>query len=144
MEKPKRILISRIDKIGDVVLSTPVIENVRKAYPDAYIAFMCRPITKDIVNGNPYLDEVIVYDKDGRHKNFLKTFPGVGVCYPLKANFMPATIESAVSLFQPISLAVILALVIALISVLYFVMFRRKYSTAFFLHPSLQENCSIS
>jgi lipopolysaccharide heptosyltransferase II len=30
---------------------------------------MCRPYTKDILEGNPYLDEVIIYDKDGKHKS---------------------------------------------------------------------------
>ena len=34
----KGILIVRTDRIGDVVLSTPVIKAMREAYPDAYIA----------------------------------------------------------------------------------------------------------
>lgn len=66
---PKRILIVRTDRIGDVILSTPAIKNLRNFYPHAHIAFMCRPYTKDIVEGNPYLDEVIVFDKDGKHKS---------------------------------------------------------------------------
>jgi heptosyltransferase-2 len=74
MDKPRRILISRIDRLGDVVLSTPIIANLRAAFPDAYIAFMCRPQVKDIVVGNPNLDEVILYDRDGKHKNFFQTF----------------------------------------------------------------------
>jgi len=68
-----KILLTRTDRIGDVVLSTPAIKAVRDKYPDAYIAFMVRPYAKDIVEGNPHLDEVIIYDKYGKHKNFLKT-----------------------------------------------------------------------
>jgi len=68
------ILLTRTDRIGDVVLSTPAIKVVRDKYPDAYIAFMVRPYAKDIVDGNPYLDEVIIYDKYGKHKSFLSTF----------------------------------------------------------------------
>ena len=64
----KRILIVRLDRIGDVVLSTPVIKAVRDAYPDSYIAMMVRPYARQIVEGNPYLNEVILYDKDGKHK----------------------------------------------------------------------------
>jgi heptosyltransferase-2 len=30
---------------------------------------MCRPYTSDIVENNPYLDEVIVFDKDNKHKS---------------------------------------------------------------------------
>lgn len=69
MDKPKRILIIRTDRLGDVILSTPVIKNLRAAYPKAHIAFMCRPYTKPVLEGNPYLDEVIVYDKYGKHKS---------------------------------------------------------------------------
>lgn len=69
MENPKRILIVRTDRLGDMVLSTPVIENLRNCFPDSYIAFLCRPYTRQVLEGNPYLDEVIVYDKYGRHKD---------------------------------------------------------------------------
>ena len=74
MKNPSRILIVRLDRIGDVVLSTPVIANLRAAFPDAHIAFMCRPVARDIVDGNLDLDEVIIYDKNGAQKNFFKTF----------------------------------------------------------------------
>ena len=68
-----RILLTRTDRIGDVVLSTPAIKAVRDKYPDAYIAFMVRSYAKDIVDGNPYLDEVIVYDKYGKQKSLIST-----------------------------------------------------------------------
>jgi len=69
----KRILVVRTDRIGDVLLSTPVIESLRKSYPNAYIAAMVSPYAKDIVEGNPYLDDVIIYDKEGRHKSWKRT-----------------------------------------------------------------------
>ncbi|MBN2831228.1 MAG: lipopolysaccharide heptosyltransferase II [Candidatus Omnitrophica bacterium] len=74
----KRILIIRTDRIGDVVLSTPVIKAVRQSYPHAFIAMMVSPYTKEIVYGNPSLDEVIVYDKDARHKSWLATLKFAG------------------------------------------------------------------
>ncbi|MDO8525021.1 MAG: lipopolysaccharide heptosyltransferase II [Candidatus Omnitrophota bacterium] len=70
-QKRKKILIVRLDRIGDVLLSTPVIKAVRDAFPDSRIAVMVRKYAKEIVTGNPYLDEVIVYDKDGRDKGAL-------------------------------------------------------------------------
>ncbi len=66
----KRILIVRTDRIGDVLLSTPVIKALRDNYPDAYIAMMVSPYAKDIVEGNPNLDEVIIYDKDSKHRTW--------------------------------------------------------------------------
>jgi len=58
-----------LDRIGDVVLSTPVIKAVRDAYPESHIAMMVRPPSRDIVEANPYLDEVIVYDRSGGEKS---------------------------------------------------------------------------
>ncbi len=66
----KRILVIRTDRIGDVVLSTPVIGALRESYPNAFIAAMVAPCCKEILDGNPDLDEVIVYDKEARHRNF--------------------------------------------------------------------------
>lgn len=59
----KRVLIIRLDRIGDVLLSTPAIRAVREAYPKAHIACMVRPYARDIVAENRDLDETIVYDK---------------------------------------------------------------------------------
>lgn len=66
----QRILIVRTDRIGDVLLSTPVIKAVRQAYPNAHIAMMVSPYAKEIVEGNPYLNEVIIYDKSKAHKSW--------------------------------------------------------------------------
>ena len=70
----KRILITRTDRIGDVVLSLPAIKAARKAFPDAYIAVMTQSRISDILKGNPYIDEVIIYDKNKKHKGALKSF----------------------------------------------------------------------
>ena len=66
----KRILIVRTDRVGDVILSTPVIKALRDAYPGAYLAMVVRPYTRAIIEGNPYLDDIILYDKDGREKSW--------------------------------------------------------------------------
>jgi len=74
----QRILISRTDRIGDVLLSTPVIKALREKFPQAYIAMLVAPYARDIVEGNPYLDEVIVYDKDGKHKSWWRSIKFAG------------------------------------------------------------------
>ena len=70
----KRILIVRLDRIGDVLLSTPAIKAVREAFPDSHIAVMVRPYAKDIIEGNPYINEVIVYDKEGPERSLAGNF----------------------------------------------------------------------
>jgi len=69
----KRILIVRTDRIGDVVLSTPVITATRQAFPHAYIAMMVSPETEEIVAQNPHLNEVIVYDKKLSYRGIFQT-----------------------------------------------------------------------
>lgn len=69
----RRILIVRTDRMGDVILSTPAIKALRDTYPQAYLAIMVSPYTKDLVEGNPHLDEVIIYDKDSRHKSWWRS-----------------------------------------------------------------------
>ncbi|MBI4598153.1 MAG: lipopolysaccharide heptosyltransferase II [Candidatus Omnitrophica bacterium] len=65
---PRRILVIRLDRIGDVVLSTPVLQALRHQYPHAFIAMMVRPACNDVVQGNPYLNDVMLYEKEGRHR----------------------------------------------------------------------------
>jgi len=64
----QNILIIRTDRIGDVVLTTPTVKALRKAYPQARIAMLVAPLTKDLVAGNVDLDEVIVDDRQGAHQ----------------------------------------------------------------------------
>lgn len=73
ISKLERILIIRTDRIGDVVLSTPMIASTRKAFPHAYIAVIVSGQTKEVIKGNPYINEVIIYDKRQKHKGILKT-----------------------------------------------------------------------
>ena len=71
-KKQLRILITRIDRIGDVVLSTPIPREIKKAYPDSFIAVLVKKYTRDIYLNNPYVDEIILYDSEdsGESKTF--------------------------------------------------------------------------
>lgn len=48
--------------IGDVVLTTPIIRAVREQYPDAYIAYLGDSEAVSLLEHNPHLNEIIVYD----------------------------------------------------------------------------------
>jgi len=48
--------------VGDVVMITPMIREIRQRYPDAYIATLTQPNTANILLNNPYLDEIIMDD----------------------------------------------------------------------------------
>ena len=71
MNDYKNILIVRTDRIGDVVLTSPVIKALREARPDSRISILVAPATRDLVDGNICLDEVLVDDRNGEHKGLL-------------------------------------------------------------------------
>ncbi|MBI2428619.1 MAG: glycosyltransferase family 9 protein, partial [Ignavibacteriales bacterium] len=58
----KRILLTRMKYIGDVVLTTPVIHTLRDAFPDAHIAYLGDAKAVSLLEHNPYLDEIIPFD----------------------------------------------------------------------------------
>jgi lipopolysaccharide heptosyltransferase II len=61
-----RILVVRTDRIGDVVLATPLIRALRQTFPDAFIAAMVRPYTRAVLENNPNLNQIIEDDYEGR------------------------------------------------------------------------------
>lgn len=63
-----RILIVNVNWLGDVLFSTPAIRAVRKRYPEAYIACMVVPRCREILELNPHLDELIIYDEKKEYK----------------------------------------------------------------------------
>jgi len=62
-----RILIFNVNWVGDVLFSTAFIRNVRYSFPDSYIACCVPPRCADVLEGNPYLNEVIIFDEKKRH-----------------------------------------------------------------------------
>ncbi len=59
----QRILVIKLRAVGDVILSTIVTKNLRLAYPDARIHYLTERPSLDVVKGNPYVDDVLVYDR---------------------------------------------------------------------------------
>lgn len=72
MTKQKRILIVRPDRIGDVVLSTPLPREIKKTFPDSFVAVLLRKYTQDIYLNNPYVNKIILIDHDSHDSFFEK------------------------------------------------------------------------
>ena len=58
----KRILVSRTDKIGDLILSIPSFFMLKKMYPNAELVAIVRKYNMDIVKNLPYIDRFVVLD----------------------------------------------------------------------------------
>ena len=63
----KRILVLRYRFIGDTILTVPFLRNLRRAAPDAYIAWVVAPGSTDVVRGIPYVDEFLYWDPATSH-----------------------------------------------------------------------------
>ena len=63
----KRILVFSFSFIGDAVLSTAVIQPLRKHFPDAHITFLVGPRAFDLLASDPNINATLVYDNRGEH-----------------------------------------------------------------------------
>ena len=68
MGSRSHILVRAPNWIGDAVMATPALMDVRKAYPEAKITLWARPTIAELLRGHPGIDEVLIYDHKGRHK----------------------------------------------------------------------------
>ena len=59
---PQRMLVLRMDLIGDLVLSLPVVRLLKQTYPDAEIDLLALPASAKIIEHDPDIANVITYD----------------------------------------------------------------------------------
>lgn len=58
----KRFLIIRMSAIGDIILTTPVVRQLRQLYPDARIDYMVRPEYASLLQAHPDISQLLLYD----------------------------------------------------------------------------------
>ncbi|MBN2564881.1 MAG: lipopolysaccharide heptosyltransferase II [Candidatus Eisenbacteria bacterium] len=68
-ESVESILVIRLYFIGDVLLSTPVLEALGRSFPNASLTVAIKRRAGDVLLGNPFVDETIVYDAVGNYHN---------------------------------------------------------------------------
>ncbi|MFN8207342.1 MAG: glycosyltransferase family 9 protein [Bacteroidales bacterium] len=61
---PAKFLVIRLSSIGDIVLTTPVVRCLKNQVPGAEIHYLTKKQFASLVNHNPYIDKVHVYDDD--------------------------------------------------------------------------------
>lgn len=60
MIEPKNLLIVRTDRIGDVVLSLPLAELIKRKYPECKISFLVREYTSCLVKNHPFIHSYLI------------------------------------------------------------------------------------
>jgi len=63
-----RVLVIRTDRIGDVILSTPVLTALKRRFPTVFAAVLVRPYTQQIVEDHPHIDQILLDPIEDKHK----------------------------------------------------------------------------
>lgn len=70
----KKVLVVRLDEIGDTVMFSPFLRELRGNLPDAWITLVVKPSVYNLVELCPYVNEVLTYDwniKEGHRERQL-------------------------------------------------------------------------
>lgn len=70
--KVKKILVINLSNIGDTVLTTPVIQVLRRDFPQALLAVLVGPRAFSVFKNDARIDKKIIYDKGISWKNKLR------------------------------------------------------------------------
>jgi len=78
-----RILLSRTDRMGDLILSTPAIATVRKSYPDAHITMVCSPYNSVVMERNTDVDELVQLPREVKASSYGRNFRDTDIAIAL-------------------------------------------------------------
>jgi len=61
--RPHRVLYLRYDKIGDMIVSTSLIDAIAKSYPTITLDVLASPGNAAVLEGNPHVASIIIWEK---------------------------------------------------------------------------------
>ncbi|MBP7032786.1 MAG: lipopolysaccharide heptosyltransferase II [Syntrophobacterales bacterium] len=99
-DKITKVLIRGTNWIGDVVMTFPAIAAVRETLPAARVTVLVKPWVADLVRMHPAVDEVLVYERPGRHE-------GAGGILRLARELKARRFDAAILLQNAIEAAII-------------------------------------
>jgi heptosyltransferase-2 len=65
----EKVLIIRLSSIGDILLSTPFVRQVRQKFPEAQIDFVIKDVYKDLIKHNPHIDNIYTIKLEDRNSD---------------------------------------------------------------------------
>jgi len=71
IKNAKNVLFFRYDRIGDMVITTPVFRELKLAYPHVKITVLASKVNEGVLINNPYVDNIITNHKN----NFFSDLP---------------------------------------------------------------------
>lgn len=90
-----KVLLWKIGALGDVVMTTPLVRQLRRNLPDAQIDYLVGRSFRGVLEGNPHLDAVLDFDdailftaKAGGLPSILRLLRGYDVIYVLDKHWI--------------------------------------------------------
>lgn len=71
LDKFTKILIVRLSSLGDILLTTPMYRTVKKMYPDILIDALVLKQYKDVLQHNPFINNIFFYEKENAAREVL-------------------------------------------------------------------------
>jgi len=92
----KKILVLKYDRIGDMIVATPIFRELKKKYPSISISVLASKGNKDVIKYNPYVDNIYTNYKNsllGDFSSLLKLRKErFDVCIELEHSVIPHAI----------------------------------------------------
>jgi heptosyltransferase-2 len=63
LKNPKNIIVRMPNWVGDMVMATPIISDLRRAFPDAKITAMCKNPLCELLEEDQEIDEIFCFNK---------------------------------------------------------------------------------
>ncbi|MFH1380233.1 MAG: glycosyltransferase family 9 protein [bacterium] len=62
-DNPEKILVIQLRRLGDVLLTTPAVESLKRSFPQSRIDFLVEKAGGEILQNNPYISQIHIYKK---------------------------------------------------------------------------------
>jgi ADP-heptose:LPS heptosyltransferase len=82
--QPQKIIISRTDSIGDVILTLPLAGIIKQHHPNSHISFLGKTYTKSVIECCTHVDEFLNWDEIQK-TGFTKSYDAIIHVFPNKA-----------------------------------------------------------
>ena len=94
MSNLKQICVCRNDRIGDLIMTTPVLKTIRKNWPKSKITLLCSKNNSKVLKNSDLIDDIIILDNKHNIINKFKTLKLIRKkSFDLYVNFSPTNLS---------------------------------------------------
>ena len=96
IKNSKKVLFLRYDRIGDMIITTPVFRELKQSFPDIEITVIASRTNQAVILANPYVDNIVINNKNNIFGDLLLLFKlrksSFDVCIELDHSVVPHAI----------------------------------------------------